>query len=108
MRNIIFVILLCLWGPFASAANFVPQYMPQPGIAWVNSDNNVPLSEQLLLIAENTQGDGTEQPEPGSLVIPGEESDKADKKCLTVCKKWGEDCIINPRTAGGGIFRHWQ
>ena len=36
-------------------------------------------------------------PESGSLVIPGDE-DQKEKKCLTICKRWGEDCIINPRT----------
>ncbi|OGT30609.1 MAG: hypothetical protein A2W28_10895 [Gammaproteobacteria bacterium RBG_16_51_14] len=25
--------------------------------------------------------------------------DKAEKKCLTVCERWGEDCIIS----GGGV-----
>jgi len=25
-------------------------------------------------------------------------ADKTEKKCMTVCEKWGEDCVINPRT----------
>lgn len=104
MRNIILIFILCLWGPFATAAIFVPQHKLQSGVTFVNSDSNLPLSGSLLLIAENTQGDKSE-PEPGSLVIPGEETDKADKKCLTVCKKWGEDCIINPRTGARNCRR---
>lgn len=30
--------------------------------------------------------------------IPVETKDENKKKCMTVCKKWGENCIINPRT----------
>ena len=50
--------------------------------------------QHLAETAEETAS----QPESGSLVIPGEEGDQKDKKCLTICKRWGEDCIINPRT----------
>ena len=104
MRNIMFVIILSLWGPFATAANFVPQQLLQSRVALANLDNDISLSEQQLLVAENTE-DTKSDPEPGSLVIPGEESDKVDKKCLTVCKKWGEDCIINPRTGARNCRR---
>ena len=105
MRNVrLLVVILCLWCPFALAANFAPQHAQQSGVTFVNSDNNFPWSEQLMLVAENTEGTNTE-PEPGSLVIPGEDQDKADKKCLTVCKKWGEDCIINPRTGARNCRR---
>lgn len=27
-----------------------------------------------------------------------ENADKTEKKCMTVCETWGEDCVINPRT----------
>ncbi len=50
-----------------------------------------------LYLADSEQ-DRKSQPESGTLVIPGEEQDKKQKQCLNVCKKWGEDCIINPRT----------
>ena len=52
---------------------------------------------RVQLLAE-TAKETTPQPESGSLDIPGEEKDQKDKKCLTICKRWGEDCIINPRT----------
>ena len=39
------------------------------------------------------------KPLDGALIIPGEDdSDKSEKKCMTVCQKWGENCVINPRT----------
>jgi len=60
-------------------------------------DTEVLLLGQPILFAENTPGKESE-PESGDLIIPGDDTDNADKKCLTVCKKWGEDCIINPRT----------
>jgi hypothetical protein len=35
----------------------------------------------------------------GELVLPGEtDEQQEDKKCITVCERWGKDCIINPRT----------
>ena len=53
---------------------------------------------QLLAAAETTELPAAE-PESGDLIIPGdEEAGNGQKQCLTVCKKWGEDCIINPRT----------
>ena len=51
-----------------------------------------------LYVAEQT-AESAPQPEPGSLVIPGEEQEEGEgKKCMNVCKRWGEDCQINPRT----------
>jgi len=52
---------------------------------------------QAILLAGASQ-DKKSEPEPGSLIIPGENQGKEKKKCLNVCKKWGETCIINPRT----------
>ena len=104
MRNLMFVSILFLWCPFALATNFVPGHILQSGDVLVISGSNIPLPGSLFLLAENTQDTKTE-PEPGALVIPGEESDKVDKKCLTVCKKWGEDCIINPRTGARNCRR---
>ena len=105
MRNIIVISILFLVCPYALAANFIPGHIHQPGDIFVNMDSIVPLSGSLLLLAEDTQDTKPEQPEPGSLVIPGEDTEKADKKCLTICKKWGEDCIINPRTGARNCRR---
>jgi len=53
---------------------------------------------EVQLLAENT-----EEPAPdvksGDLIIPGASENKAtEKKCVTVCDKWGEECIYNPRS----------
>jgi len=61
-------------------------------------EQDAATSLPYLLAAAGT-GEVTGEPESGSLVIPGEEGEQEEKKkCLKVCKKWGEDCIINPRT----------
>ncbi len=45
------------------------------------------------------------KPLDGELLLP-DDYDKADeKKCLTVCDKWGEDCILNPRTGSRNCRR---
>ncbi len=66
------------------------------------------LSKSLLAIlmafmlsfafAEDTEKDTKSDYYSGELVLPGETDGEEAKKCLTVCEKWGEDCIINPRT----------
>ncbi len=51
-----------------------------------------------LILADNERPEH----EPGlleSLDKAEQQSDnKTEKKCMTVCEKWGEDCVINPRT----------
>ena len=61
------------------------------------------LDESLLkyqVLAENeSESSAAVQPSPGNLVIPAASEDKAkEKNCVTVCDKWGRDCIINPKT----------
>ena len=35
----------------------------------------------------------------GELLLPDDYNKaKEDKKCYTVCDRWGEDCILNPST----------
>ena len=98
--NGIFVFLFC------SSVQAMPAAGQGQDIAWSAA---IPTSkdvrahdqtfEQWQRLAENSPETKTpEQPESGSLVIPGADEDKKEKKCLNVCKKWGENCIINPRT----------
>ncbi len=44
--------------------------------------------------------DRSVKPLDGELVLPDDYNEADDKKCLTVCDQWGEDCLINPRTGG--------
>lgn len=40
------------------------------------------------------------QPKSGTLLMPSDTGKKDDnkegKKCMTVCNRWGQDCIIDP------------
>ena len=74
-----------------------------PVFAVADTGNPGYTSSGSLMLAEN-QSDENE-PEPGSLVIPGEDKDQKDKKCLNVCKEWGESCMINPRTGASNCRR---
>lgn len=89
------LILLLFSLTFSQAAfsAHVPEFMsPAMGITLVAGKTPV-----LYLAANGDNGD--RQPESGDLIIPGQEEKQAkEKQCLTVCKEWGEDCIINPRT----------
>ena len=38
------------------------------------------------------------KPLEGEILLPDDYNKSEEKKCITVCKEWGEDCIINPRT----------
>lgn len=53
---------------------------------------------EALLLAENTE-DSKSDIQSGELIIPGaKETSGKEKQCVTVCDKWGKDCIINPNT----------
>jgi len=39
-----------------------------------------------------------ERPRSGSLVLPADRDDnKGEKKCMTVCQRWGQECMIDTR-----------
>lgn len=63
------------------------------------SNHDVSLLEsQVFVLAENESESDSGQ-RSGELVIPGtSEAQDKEKKCVTVCDKWGQDCIINPVT----------
>jgi len=83
MQKTAIVLILLVLSPSSQAMGYQPVAM---GLSGYNS----PLNE-ILTIAEA----GTEQDRRKA---ESEERDKKDKKCMTICKRWGEDCIINPRT----------
>lgn len=59
------------------------------------------LTVALPVAAEDTD---TQEQSPqtqvidGELLLPEDYDRGAEKKCVTVCKEWGENCIINPAT----------
>ena len=55
----------------------------------------------IYLLAEN-EVRGNERVESGTLVLPAAaEEEKKEKKCMTVCGRWGEECMFINRGAGG-------
>ena len=50
----------------------------------------------LLLLADAEEATGEQ--EILKSLDEAEKDDASKKKCMTVCEKWGEDCVINPRT----------
>ena len=97
MRILTTGLILCLWGTTAFAVTHQLSE-PDTAITEKNYTYRSPTQAHILVTAESTEQPVTE-PESGDLVIPGDEEDQSgQKKCLNVCKKWGEDCVINPRT----------
>ncbi|MBL1143164.1 MAG: hypothetical protein HND53_14180 [Proteobacteria bacterium] len=47
----------------------------------------------------------SEKPLDGELLLPDDYNKAEEKKCVMVCDKWGEDCILNPRTGSRNCRR---
>ncbi len=63
-----------------------------------NPDLNYQTAESgFLLLADNDDGDVDEdKPRSGSLVLPAaSDEEKSEKKCMTVCQRWGQECMID-------------
>ena len=62
---------------------------------------SISLSFLLLLPvtghAEDDKGQSARVAD-GELLLPDDYDTGKEKKCLTVCEEWGEDCILNPAT----------
>lgn len=68
----------------------------------------ISLSVWLMptVYAEQEKADVGAKPLAGELVLPeGYTDETKEKQCLTVCERWGEDCIINSRTGGRNCRR---
>lgn len=73
-----------------------------------NYQNNMPSSfttlsastgSPQLLVQNEEKNKNTYHPKSGTLLMPsetGKKDDKEGKKCMTVCSRWGQDCIIDP------------
>lgn len=104
MHPLILIISICI-GSFVSQAAYATAD-PRPDTVVPADLPGIAVAHQPLYLAESEkQGENSEEPRPGSLVIPGEEKDKSEKKCLNVCREWGEECIINPRTGARNCRR---
>jgi hypothetical protein len=96
--RISFLVLIacCIGGAVAVVPDTgqVPLFFSQPSRA----------SSGPVLVAQTdeqqTMRDDKEIPKSGTLLLPeslDRDKNAKDKKCMTVCNRWGEDCIIDPR-----------
>ena len=63
------------------------------------SSNSTSMAQQsdvfILAESENFNADD-EKPRSGSLVMPAvADDDNSEKKCMTVCQRWGQECMID-------------
>ena len=94
------LLLLSLWSASLPAA---VDGIPEVGI------ERPPLragASGPLLLVENGKGDReSSSPTSGTLVLPenqlAPEDKPGDKKCMTVCARWGKDCQYIDRGSGG-------
>ena len=56
------------------------------------------IANDFLYVAGAGDENQAQPEKSGPLVLPDNDSDKSEKKCMKVCEKWGEDCVINPKT----------
>ena len=53
-------------------------------------------SKPIVLAAADAEPGEAGKPESGTLVLPAAtEKKEAEKKCMTVCQKWGQDCVYD-------------
>ena len=62
------------------------------------------LSISLPVISDEDEKRSV-KPLDGELILPDDYNKAEDKKCVTVCDRWGEDCILNPRTGSRNCRR---
>lgn len=79
---------------FGLAAGAMGEGNADDGVLRVES----PEAAQILLPGQEQ----TQQAMPGSLMLPeAPGKDVKPEKCMTVCAKWGEECLLINKGAGG-------
>jgi hypothetical protein len=77
-------------------------YSEESPVFYNESSNNLSVDKSMILV-QNTDKMEESRPQSGTLLFP--ESlipiNKDEKKCMTVCAQWGEDCTFINRGAGG-------
>ncbi|OGT82971.1 MAG: hypothetical protein A3H91_02370 [Gammaproteobacteria bacterium RIFCSPLOWO2_02_FULL_61_13] len=61
-----------------------------------------PDSAQILLLEEDKPLETQEAVPAGTYILPeAPGQDNKGEKCMTVCARWGEDCLLINKGAGG-------
>lgn len=80
---------LCLALVIAAPATFAVD----SGLNWLADADH---SSATILLAESGSSADKEKPRSGTVVIPANaEKDKSEKKCMTVCQRWGQECMYD-------------
>lgn len=96
MNTLITSLTFCFTMFFTLQAGAVSSENYAYGTQETFTQNSNPV--ETLLLAENNE-DSKSDVQSGELVIPGANDTSENKKqCVTVCDKWGKDCVINPNT----------
>ena len=60
------------------------------------------ISISIPVYSDEGTDDKSVKPQDGEILLPDDynkSDEKSDeKKCVTVCDQWGQDCIVNPKT----------
>lgn len=83
------LIALMTLGMF-SGPLFADELLPGPQLILAQADQEQEKDKKTV---------EADQPRSGTIVFPNslqQRNDNANKKCMTVCTRWGEDCIIDP------------
>ncbi|MGY8814944.1 MAG: hypothetical protein ACKVHQ_09540, partial [Gammaproteobacteria bacterium] len=77
-------------------------YSEESPIIYNGSINNLSVDKSIIL-TQNTEKVEESTPQSGTLLLPESliPDNKEEKKCMTVCAQWGEDCTFINRGAGG-------
>ncbi len=64
---------------------------------WLKGTNSAIQRFDLMILAEAENDEANDEtPRSGSLVLPlTADDDKSEKKCMTICQRWGQDCMID-------------
>jgi hypothetical protein len=60
----------------------------------------VPVQRLDILLLAETENNGvnSERLRSGTLLLPAAaDEEKKEKKCMTVCQRWGEDCMMDSK-----------
>jgi hypothetical protein len=94
-RLLLLLVLICAQWNLALAQDFAPG----------NTSNADAYSRiDVYLLSQNEQdASGIIPPASGTLLLPADNSngDTSDKKCMTVCANWGEECSYINKGSGG-------
>ena len=80
----------------------VPAFSLEP-VGLNTKDVSGVTSEISIYLVQNTDNTDKPVPPPANLLLPDSmtQTNKDEKKCMTVCAQWGEDCTYINRGAAG-------